>query len=65
MSVVEHAVGVGGVVVLLFVDDLDATLSRIAERGLQPDEIEAPTDGVRKAVYRDPDGNEFCFGGTR
>ncbi|MGC9222134.1 MAG: VOC family protein [Solirubrobacteraceae bacterium] len=62
--VVEHAVGAGGCVVLLFVDNLEATLARIAERGLQPDEIETPAEGVRKAVYRDPDGNEFCFGGA-
>lgn len=62
--VVEHAADAGGCVVLLFVDDLDGTLARIAQQGLQPDEIGTPTDGVRKAVFRDPDGNEFCFGGA-
>ena len=49
--------------VLLFVDDLDETPARIARRGLHPAEIETPADGVRKAVFRDPDDNEFCLGG--
>jgi hypothetical protein len=51
--VVEHGAGAGGGVVLLFVADLDGTLAQIAQRGLQPDEVEIPTEGVRKAVYRD------------
>jgi predicted enzyme related to lactoylglutathione lyase len=49
---------------LLFVDDLDALVARIAERGLTPTEHETYTNGVRKATYRDPDGNAFEFGGS-
>ena len=49
---------------LLFVDDLDARVAQIAERGLAPAERETYPNGVRKAAYRDPDGNEFGFGGT-
>ena len=49
---------------LLFVGDLDALVAQIAERGLTPAERETYANGVRKAAYRDPDGNEFGFGGA-
>ena len=49
---------------LVFVDDLDARVARIAERGLTPAERETYANGVRKVAYRDPDGNEFGFGGA-
>jgi predicted enzyme related to lactoylglutathione lyase len=49
---------------LFFVDDLDAVVARIAERGLVPAEQETYANGVRKAAYRDPDGNEFGYGGV-
>lgn len=47
----------------LFVGDFDARLSQIAERGLEPAELETYANGVRKATFRDPDGNEIGFGG--
>lgn len=56
----EHA---GHAVHTLFVDDFDARLSRIAERGLVPAQRETYGNGVRKATFRDPDGNEIGFGG--
>ena len=62
--VVEHADAAGSSVVTIFVDDLDAQMAVIADRGLEPDEIETYPNGVRKAVYRDPDGNEFGLGGA-
>src|ERR1700684_2437394 len=62
--VVEHADGAGKSVVTVFVDDLDAHVGAIAAQGLEPDEIETYANGVRKAVYRDPDGNEVGFGGA-
>ena len=62
--VVEHADGAGQSVVTIFVDDLDAQMAAIAARGLEPGEIETYPNGVRKAVYRDPDGNELGFGGA-
>ena len=62
--VVEHADGAGTSVATIFVDDLDAHMAAIAARGLEPDEIETYSNGVRKAVYRDPDGNEVGFGGA-
>jgi catechol 2,3-dioxygenase-like lactoylglutathione lyase family enzyme len=62
--VVEHADGAGNSVATIFVDDLDARVAAIAARGLEPDERETYSNGVRKAVYRDPDGNEVGFGGA-
>jgi catechol 2,3-dioxygenase-like lactoylglutathione lyase family enzyme len=47
----------------LFVDDLDARMAKIAERGLEPAERETYGNGVRKIRFRDPDGNEIGFGG--
>jgi catechol 2,3-dioxygenase-like lactoylglutathione lyase family enzyme len=47
----------------LFVDDLDARVAAIAGRGLEPAELQTYANGVRKVTYRDPDGNEFGFGG--
>jgi catechol 2,3-dioxygenase-like lactoylglutathione lyase family enzyme len=60
----EDAERVGRCVVTIFVDDLDARVAEIAARGLDPDERLTYSNGVRKAVYRDPDGNELGFGGA-
>jgi hypothetical protein len=49
-------------VVAIFVDDLDERVAGIAERGIQPTKQETYDNGVRKVVYRDPDGNEVGFG---
>ena len=46
----------------VFVDDLEALVAQVAERGLTPAEQEIYANGVCKAAYRDPDGNEFGFG---
>ncbi len=62
--VVEHPAAPGNGVLLIFVDDLDAQVAAIAERGLEPDERLTLSNGVRKAIYRDPDGNELAFGGA-
>ncbi len=56
----EHA---GHSLTMLFVDDLDDHLARIAARGLEPAEETEEGGGVRKVTFRDPDGNEFAFGG--
>jgi catechol 2,3-dioxygenase-like lactoylglutathione lyase family enzyme len=60
----EHADGAGASVVTLFVDDLDAHVAAAAARGLEPDERLTYSNGVRKAHFRDPDGNEVRFGGA-
>lgn len=61
--VVEHGDGAGHGVVTIFLDDLDAQVDAAAARGLEPDERLTYANGVRKAHYRDPDGNEVAFGG--
>jgi hypothetical protein len=62
--VVEHADGAGNSVVTIFLDDLDARIAEIATRGIEPDERETYSNGVRKLTYRDLDGNEMGFGGA-
>jgi predicted enzyme related to lactoylglutathione lyase len=57
----EHA---GHAMHTIFVDDLDALVGQIADRGLEPIKRETYANGVRKATYRDLDGNEIGFGGA-
>jgi catechol 2,3-dioxygenase-like lactoylglutathione lyase family enzyme len=54
----------GHAVHTLFVDDFDIRLAEIAARGLTAAERETYSNGVRKATYLDPDGNEIGFGGA-
>jgi len=55
----EHA-GHGELTV--FYDDLDARVTDAAERGVRAARHEDYPGGVRKIVFRDPDGNEIGFG---
>lgn len=48
----------------LFVDNLDALVAQVADRGLDPLQRETYPNGVCKITYRDPDGNEIGFGGA-
>lgn len=57
----EHA---GHAMHTIFVDDLDALVAQIADRGLEPTKRETYSNGVRKATYNDPEGNEIGFGGA-
>ena len=43
---------------------LDALAADIASRGIEPDERVTYLGEVRKAIYRDRDGNEIGFGGA-
>ena len=61
--ILEDADRAGSALITVFVDDLDAALTEIASRGLEPSELETYSNGVRKATYHDPDGNEIGFGG--
>jgi predicted enzyme related to lactoylglutathione lyase len=54
----------GHAVHLLFVSDFDDRVAQIAARGLEPGRRETLENGVRKAIFYDPDGNEFGFGGN-
>ena len=62
--IVERAEGAGNSMVTIFLDDLDARLAAIAAAGVEPDARETYSNGVRKVLYRDPDGNELGFGGA-
>jgi catechol 2,3-dioxygenase-like lactoylglutathione lyase family enzyme len=57
----EHA---GHAMHTLFVAELDALVTQIAGRGLEPAQQETYSNGVRKITYRDRDGNEIGFGGA-
>jgi hypothetical protein len=57
----EHA---GHARVTLFVDDLDGFLSAAAERGITETSRETYGNGVTKALFHDPDGNEIGVGGA-
>jgi hypothetical protein len=48
----------------VFVDDLDDRFAAIAARGIEPADTETYDGGVRKVIYRDPEGNEIGFGGN-
>ena len=61
--VVEDAERAGHATHTIFVEDLDARVSKIAARGVSPAERETYANGVRKITYRDADGNEIGFGG--
>jgi len=63
LDVVHLPERAGHAVHTLFVDDVDARLAAIAARGLDPVSRETSGNGVRKVVYRDPDGDEVGFGG--
>jgi hypothetical protein len=50
--------------ITIFVDDFDGQLASITARGLEPEQIETYDNAVRKATFRDPDGNQIGFGGA-
>jgi catechol 2,3-dioxygenase-like lactoylglutathione lyase family enzyme len=58
----EHA---GHALHTVFVDDLDARVAAIADRGIEPVERETYDNGVQKVIYHDPDGNELALAGNR
>lgn len=57
----EHA---GHAMHTILVDDFDAHVAQVADRGLEPTKRETYSNGMRKAIYHDPDGNEFGIGGA-
>lgn len=54
----------GHAVVTVFVDEFDEFLEAAAGRGVLPETRETYGNGVRKATFRDPDGNELGLGGA-
>lgn len=57
----EHA---GHALNTVIVDNLEARVAGMAQRGITPAKDETYDNGVRKVTYRDPEGNEIGFGGT-
>src|SRR3954447_18584962 len=53
----------GGAEHVVIVDDLDGLVAGISARGIEPDERQTYSNGVRKVIYRHADGNETGFGG--
>ena len=64
LFIVEDPERAGHATHTIIVDDLDALVSEIAGRGIEPADRETYSNGVRKAIYRDADGNEVGFGGV-
>ncbi|MBM7520110.1 VOC family protein [Nocardioides nitrophenolicus] len=64
LVVEERPERAGGAVQTLFVADLDDRVAAIRARGIEPDAEEVYGEGVRKVIFRDPDGNEVGFGGN-
>jgi hypothetical protein len=63
LFIVEDPERAGYATHTIIVDDLDALVSEIAGRAIEPADRETYSNGVRKAIYRDADGNEVGFGG--
>jgi catechol 2,3-dioxygenase-like lactoylglutathione lyase family enzyme len=64
LFIVEDRDAPGGAIIVIFVDDLDALVAEIASRGIETAEQVTYSNAVRKAFYRDADGNEIGFGGA-
>jgi catechol 2,3-dioxygenase-like lactoylglutathione lyase family enzyme len=63
LAVNEDPGRAGHTVVTMFVEDLEAVVSDVASRGIEPAKRETYSNGVRKTTYRDADGNEIGYGG--
>ncbi|HEX3563372.1 MAG TPA: VOC family protein [Solirubrobacterales bacterium] len=60
--VVADAERAGRGLLTLIVEDLDAHLAELADRGIEGGEVEAISETTRKAVIVDPDGNRITLG---
>lgn len=57
----EDSAAAGSALVTIMVADLDETVRAIAERGIEPTDLEEHGE-ARKYAFRDPDGNEIGVG---
>ena len=62
---IEQLPGPRGHALHAVVNDLDERVESIGARGIEPAAQETYGNGVRKVIYRDPDGNEIGFGGAQ
>ena len=64
LFIVERPEHAGHATHTIFLGDFDAMVAEISARGIEPAQRETYSNGVRKATYRDPDGNEVGLGGA-
>jgi catechol 2,3-dioxygenase-like lactoylglutathione lyase family enzyme len=64
LYILQDPEAAGRAIHTIFLDDLDSRVADIASRGIEPDELVTYPGKARKAIYRDPDGNEIGFGGA-
>lgn len=62
MYIIQDTDRAGGAVSMIWVDDPVTEVARVADQGIEPDDVEQH-DGVRKYVFYDADGNETGIGG--
>lgn len=62
--VVEAPRGAGRARSTIVLSELEPFLALARSRGLEPHAVESLPNGVRKATFRDLNGNELAFGGT-
>lgn len=55
--------GHGHLTLFLSDEDFERYVADISARGIEPETTETYDNGVRKATFRDPDGNELGIGG--
>jgi predicted enzyme related to lactoylglutathione lyase len=59
--VVEDRERAGNGLLTILVDDLDAQVAELAERGIDTDPVDTIPGKARKAELRDPEGNRITF----
>jgi predicted enzyme related to lactoylglutathione lyase len=64
LVVLERPEAAGHGIVTVFLEDYEGWLAAVQERGIEPTTVETYDNGVRKATFHDPDGNEIGFGGA-
>lgn len=64
LYILEDAERAGRSLVTLHVEDFDERVADVTSRGIEPDEQVSYAGKARKAIYHDPDGNEFAFAGA-
>ena len=52
----------GNALVMIFIDDIDAAVAALAERGIAAGDVTVVGNGVRSVPVIDPDGNRIAFG---
>jgi hypothetical protein len=62
LYVVEDNDRAGNGIATLLVDDLDARIGELSDRGIETGEVERLNESTRKLVVTDQDGNQIALG---